>query len=66
MTSKGRTDVTSAEALAIHRAAQRVAKDGTGPPHDEVACWDCCFMCDFDHSAVITNDKAIGVQSVYK
>lgn len=65
MTSTGRTDVTSAEARAIHKAAQKVAADGQGPPHDEVACWCCCYQCDFCHSAVIGNDIALGVKSVY-
>lgn len=69
MTSTGRVDVTSAQAKAIHEAAQkraaaRVAK-GEGLPHDEVQCWCCCFQCDFNHSAVLANDQALGEQSVY-
>jgi len=65
MTTLRRTDVTSAEARAIHKAAQRLAETGEGPPHDEVACWCCCFQCGFNFPAVMANDRAIGVDSVF-
>lgn len=64
MTITGRVDCTSAEAVAIHRKAQKAAEEG-GPPHDVVSCWCCCFDCDFNFAVTIANDQSIGVDSVF-
>lgn len=48
----GRADVTSEEAQRIHDKAQ-----AADPEHDRAGCWCCCWECDFDFEAVVSNDQ---------
>lgn len=61
MTTSGRTDVTSVEALEIHTKAIEADPDN----HDMISCWCCCIDCDFDYQTVIANDKAAGIRSAF-
>jgi hypothetical protein len=56
----GRTDLTSAQALATHSEARE-----TDPDHDQVGCWCCCWDCGLNYDAAIANDEAQGLTSVF-
>lgn len=61
MTTVGRKDLTSIEALEIHTKAIEADPDN----HDMISCWCCCIDCDYDYGAVIANDNAAGIESVF-